>query len=486
MPIDEETRASQAPWSQLLRSIPLSWRDLSLAGEQLAARRVFTPGLHLIVPVLAVLSALVGYLAFPAGRDTDSWGLFLGTVAIVAMSWTFILASRLNVVHALFGGFDRSYIWHRWFAIVAVISLLLHADADNDARAALLPFGENLEDVGKDLAEVAEILVLALIMLSVLRVLPYGLWKLTHKLMIIPYAFSCFHFITAETTFPWVSGWGLWFGLIMAAGVLSYLYRLLWVDLALSDYRYRVTRLETTSGTFTGLHLAPVGRRRLRARAGQFAFVRSSVSPWAEPHPFSIASTPTDADLSFFARVTGDWTATLGSSLSVGDQVTVSGPHGNLEVVAGPDRAHTWVAAGSGITPFLSVDDVLPTLATPPRLIYSFRDAATAIGLDTVRAWRDRGLIDLIEHDSSTQGRLTMGAVHDLIAGDLAAGTPARRLHVAVCGPFELIRGVQKTARGLGIRSVDFEMYDYRSGYGPNLVPFTRAVLARLTTMRRR
>ncbi|HSP75574.1 MAG TPA: hypothetical protein VLO31_05105, partial [Cryobacterium sp.] len=60
------------------------------------------------------------------------------------------------------------------------------------------------------------------------------------------------------------------------------------------------------------------------------------------------------------------------------------------------------------------------------------------------------------------------------------------RLHVAVCGPFELIRGVQKTARGLGIRSVDFEMYDYRSGYGPNLVPFTRAVLARLTTMRRR
>ena len=486
MPLDERTRASQTPWADLLRGIPISWRDFSLAGEQFAARRVFTPGLHLIVPVLAVLSALVGYLAFPAARGTDSWGLFLGTLAIVSMSWTFILASRLNVVHALFGGFDRSYIWHRWFAIVAVVALLFHADADNDARVALLPFGENLEDIGKDLAEVAEILVIALIMLSILRALPYGLWKLTHKLMIIPYAFSCFHFITAETTFPWASGWGLWFGLIMAAGMLSYLYRLLWVDLALSDFRYRVSRLETTADTFTGLHLTPVGRRHLRARAGQFAFVRSSVSPWAEPHPFSIASTPTDADLSFFARVAGDWSATLGSSLAVGDLVTVSGPHGNLEVVAGRDRAHIWVAAGSGITPFLSVGDALATLATPPRLIYSFRGAATAIGLDTVRAWRDRGLIDLIEHDSGTRGRLTMGTVHDLIAGDLAAGTPPRRLHVAVCGPFELIRGVQKTARGLGIRSVDFEVYDYRSGYGPNLTPVTQAVLDRLTAALRR
>ena len=469
-----------------------SWRDLSLAGETLAARRVFTPGWHLIVPVLAVLSGLLGYLAFPPTRGTDSWGLFLGTIAIVYMSWTFILASRLTLVHTLFGGFDRSYIWHRWFAIVSVVALIFHADADTEARDALLPFGENLEDIGKDLAEVAEILVIALIALSILRVLPYGLWKLSHKFMIVPYLFSCFHFSTAETTFPWVSGWGLWFGLIMTAGVLSYLYRLLWVDLSLTDYRYRVTRIDTTESA-TALHLAPSGRRRLRARAGQFAFVRSGAVPLGEQHPFSIASSPTDADLVFHARVAGDWTATLGSTLRVGDRVAVSGPHGNLEVVAGTDRAHVWVAAGSGITPFLSVGDLLPGLAAPPRLIYSFRGAGTAIGLDTLRTWQSRGLIGLVEHDSTALGRLKLTSVRDLLAHELARGTDVRRVHVAACGPFDLIRGVQKTARSLRIRSMDFEMYDYRSGYGPNLEPAMQTLLAglpelwsRLTAARRR
>ncbi len=75
MTVDQQTPPSQKLWSQLVARLNLSWRDLSLAGEQLAARRVFTPGLHLIVPVLAVLSALVGYLAFPTTAGTDSWGL---------------------------------------------------------------------------------------------------------------------------------------------------------------------------------------------------------------------------------------------------------------------------------------------------------------------------------------------------------------------------------------------------------------------------
>lgn len=489
MTVDESAGRDRTAWPQL-PNLTLSWRDLSLAREKLAVHRVLASGLHLIAPTLAVASMLVGYLAFP-GTDPGSWGLFLGTIAIVSMSWTFVLASRLNVVHALFGGFDRSYIWHRWFAIVSVVALIFHAGANNGIRNGHLAFGATLEGLGRDAAKIAEILVIALIVLSILRLLPYSLWKLTHKLMIIPYVFSCFHFITAESTFPWLSGWGLWFGAVMAVGLLAYLYRLLWIDLALSTVRYRVTGLEALSGAFTGLHLAPVGRRRVRARVGQFAFLRASTSPWAEPHPFSVASSPTDAGLSFFASVAGPWTAALGSSLSVGDEVTVSGPHGNLEVLAGRDRAHIWVAAGSGITPFLSAGDALATLATPPRLIYAFRGAASSIGLDTLRDWRDRGLIDLIEHDSSRHGRLTMRTVHDLIAGELAAGkragqAPERRLHVAVCGPFDLIRAVQKTARGLGIRSVDFEMYDYRSGYGPNLAPFVQAVLDRWVSMLRR
>jgi predicted ferric reductase len=364
------------------------------------------------------------------------------------------------------------------------VALIFHADADNTVGDGLYPFGTLAEGLGKDLAKIAEILVIALIVLSIVRVLPYGLWKLTHKLMILPYAFSCIHFITAESTFPWFSGWGLWFGGIMAAGLLAYLFRLLWVDLAVSNVRYRVSGLETSSGAFTGIHLSPVGRRRVRARAGQFAFLRSSTSPWAEPHPFSIASSRTDAGLTFFASVSGPWTAALGSSLSVGDEVNVSGPHGNLAVFAGHDRPHIWVAAGSGITPFLSAGDELATLATAPLLIYSFRGAA-AIGLDTVRTWRDRGLIHLIEHDSSRQGRLSATSLRTLISGRFADDASRLPVHVAVCGPFELIRVVQRTARRLGIRSLDFETYDYRSGYGPNLAPFTQWVIDRLAAWRK-
>ena len=69
-----------------------------------------TPSAAWIGPAVVLATIGIPWLAFAGtpGEDGDvSLGLYVGALAITAMSWSFLLAVRIRRAEWLFGGLDR-------------------------------------------------------------------------------------------------------------------------------------------------------------------------------------------------------------------------------------------------------------------------------------------------------------------------------------------------------------------------------------------
>jgi predicted ferric reductase len=419
-----------------------------------------------IGPIVVALSTLVGWFAFVGARGEDgdvTFGLFIGSASIVLMAWSFVLAIRLRVLEPLFGGLDTVYRVHRWAGTLAVVAMWLHTANEPEVEGGIRGAAENVAEAATDLAGTGETIIYVLIAITLLRWVPYRFWRLTHKLLGIPFAFACWHFFTAEKPYANTDPWGLWFNAFMIAGLAAFAVRVVARDVLARGVRHRIVSADTT-GTTTALVLEPVGRRLLH-RAGQFAFIKIQARGMSEPHAFTIASHPSDRYLRFFVRDLGDWSGKLHAGDWIGTDVLVEGPYGTFEATD-PDKAHIlWLAGGVGITPFLAALGGLDA-APPgrrPTLIYSTRRHADATAIEVLEAAATAGKVDLHVYASADGNRLTAEAFRSHIPSD-AGGT-----HVAMCGPSGLIADMAATARAAGVHAIETEDFDIRQGFGPDL-----------------
>lgn len=107
---------------------------------------------------------------------------------------------------------------------------------------------------------------------------------------------------------------------------------------------------------------------------GQYAAIGFPVGARKSPmRCFSITSSPHDSELEFSMRVAGNFTRTI-SKLHIGQQVDVQGPYGDF-VLDPSDRAVVMLAAGIGITPYMSMlrHAAETKSTTPMTLLYACR-----------------------------------------------------------------------------------------------------------------
>jgi predicted ferric reductase len=417
-----------------------------------------SPGRGWIGPIIVLTTTFATWPAFAGtvGEEGNAgFALWIGSVSIMSMAWSFVLASRLRVgplaLESWFGGLDRMYRVHRWAGAAAVAAMWLHVQNVDDVKG-IAGASRRVAKQAEDLAGLAEKMLYVAVALSVVRLVPYRWWRWTHKLLGIPFAFASFHFFTATKPFANTSGWGWYFDVAMLVGLAAWLARVAIADPLLRGRRYRITGIERVGGC-TDLRLAPIGRP-IPHRPGQFAFIRLG---GGEPHPFSIASPPGD-ELRFVVRDLGDWTDRLSERAGVGDTVRVDGPHGGFRPLPRRPVPTVWVAGGVGITPFLAAIEPASALGVVPDLYYAVRHAEQAPAIEELRAAHAAGRIRLHLFASSEGTRLGVG---DL---DVAAGA-----HVALCGPSSLVRTMAAAARRSGARHVEHEEFDIRSGIGPDL-----------------
>jgi ring-1,2-phenylacetyl-CoA epoxidase subunit PaaE len=196
-----------------------------------------------------------------------------------------------------------------------------------------------------------------------------------------------------------------------------------------------------------------------RFEAGQHLAVRAVLGGRELRRTYSIVS-PAGGELRIGVRVQGAMSRHLAEGLRIGDTLDALEPSGRFRPTIEPGRAKSYVAlaAGSGITPVLSI--VATLLAAEPQsrllLIYGNRAIGRAMFLDEVLALKDRYLDRLTVHCVMSQepqdvelfnGRLDAARLREFARTEF---DPRRVDEFFVCGPGTMVKELTATLKELG------------------------------------
>lgn len=402
------------------------------------------------------LDALSGYGA------QNMLGVAFGAMSIVAMSLCLVLAARPRFLEPLFGGLDFMYRVHKWLGIAALGFMFAHNQLEPDFEGWIHETA--LGDAGGEMGEIAFNALIVMILFSWIKripvvgwEIPYQLWQFTHRFMGALFALAALHQLLEDKPFGMTEPLGVYLNVFCLLGVASYVF----TEFFARRLRRRNCRVESVvrGDGAAEVTLAPEGRP-MHWRPGQFAFLNIPSRGVSEAHPFTIASTPQDADrLRFFIKPLGDWTRRLPDRLSPGSTVQVEGPYGRFDF----RQSHTdrlWIAGGIGITPFLAWAQSLDSdEARRIHLLYSVRHKRDAVGLDVLEAVeRDVPAFSFTLVETAREGRMTTSRVIGVAPFDISGAD------LFFCGPPALRRSVLKglAAQDIRPRSVRFEYFDFR------------------------
>ena len=211
---------------------------------------------------------------------------------------------------------------------------------------------------------------------------------------------------------------------------------------------------------------------------GQYLTLRTTMDGEEVRRSYSICSGPDDGELRIAVKKVdgGAFSNWAADELKFGDQLDVMTPTGRFGVVPAPDEARTYVgfAAGSGITPVLSI--VKGVLAREPDsrffLFYGNRSTSGMLFREALEELKDRFMQRLsVFHVISGEeqdlpilhGRLDGGKVRVLLRSLVPASDVD---HVFICGPSGMSDDIETTCREIGIAADRIHVERFVSEFG--------------------
>jgi ring-1,2-phenylacetyl-CoA epoxidase subunit PaaE len=192
--------------------------------------------------------------------------------------------------------------------------------------------------------------------------------------------------------------------------------------------------------------------------AGQFLTVRRG--PRGERRSYSVCA-PVGAAPRIGVREVpgGALSGWLVHQVRPGDTVEVQGPGGTFTPDLGQRGQHVLIAAGSGITPMMSIAASVLAAAdeSTVTLLYGNRRSDTVMFADEVADLKDAytarmNVIHVLSREPREvelfSGRLDRGRLTALLP---AAVDPARVDQWWLCGPFDMVAGAAEVLRGFGV-----------------------------------
>jgi ring-1,2-phenylacetyl-CoA epoxidase subunit PaaE len=221
---------------------------------------------------------------------------------------------------------------------------------------------------------------------------------------------------------------------------------------------------------------------------GQYLTLRTTMDGEEVRRSYSICSGPDDGELRIAVKKVdgGAFSSWAADELKSGDELDVMTPTGRFGVRAAPDEARIYVgfAAGSGITPLLSI--IKGVLAREPKsrffLFYGNRSATGVMFLEALEELKDRflqrfSLFHVISGEEQDipilHGRLDGEKVRVLLRSLVPAASVD---HVFICGPTGMSEEIETTCRDIGIADDRIHVERFVSGLGGK--PRPKAVIA--------
>jgi ring-1,2-phenylacetyl-CoA epoxidase subunit PaaE len=223
--------------------------------------------------------------------------------------------------------------------------------------------------------------------------------------------------------------------------------------------------------------------------SGQYLTVRAVLDGEDVRRSYSICSGPDDGELRIAVKQldNGLFSTWLNTTLRAGDVLDVMTPTGRFGLHANPGdgRTHVGLAAGSGITPILSI--IRGVLSREPHsrffLFYGNRSALDILFRGELDSLKDRFLSRLaVFHVLSQEqqdvpilnGRLDAAKIRVLLRAMVPAATID---HAFVCGPTGMIDELESVLQELGLRPDQIHAERFVSALGgkprpkPALIP---------------
>lgn len=221
---------------------------------------------------------------------------------------------------------------------------------------------------------------------------------------------------------------------------------------------------------------------------GQYLTLRTTMDGEEVRRSYSICSGPDDGELRIAVKKVdgGAFSSWAADELKAGDQLDVMTPTGRFGVAAAPEEARTYVgfAAGSGITPILSI--VKGVLAREPDsrffLFYGNRSTSGMLFREALEELKDRFMQRLSVFHVISGEEQDIPILHGRLDGEkvrvlLRSLVPAADVdHVFVCGPTGMSEDIETTCRDIGVAADRIHVERFVSEFGGK--PRPRTVIA--------
>jgi ring-1,2-phenylacetyl-CoA epoxidase subunit PaaE len=228
--------------------------------------------------------------------------------------------------------------------------------------------------------------------------------------------------------------------------------------LAVRDLRREAA--DAVSLTFT---IPPELTRDYTFAPGQYLTLRTTMDGEEVRRSYSICSGPDDGELRIAVKKVdgGAFSSWAADELKAGDALDVMTPTGRFGIAHAPDdaRIHVGFAAGSGITPILSI--VRGVLAREPQsqffLFYGNRVTDGILFREALEELKDRYMERLSVFHVISQEEQDIPILHGRLDSDkvrvlLRSLVPAATVdHVFICGPTGMSEDIEATCREIGI-----------------------------------
>lgn len=402
-----------------------------------------------------------------------------GLLALWWMSTGVLLASRAPWLERRFGGLDKLYRLHKHIGIGAGLLVFAHWMIEwlpkNLSKAGLItgprgPRGPRGEpnmwvDLAKDVGEWAGYILLALVIIALIKRIPYRHFRWVHKALGVVFIAGAFHGLILMPNSFWHSPLGWLSAALAAVGVIPALLSLANRIGRSRQHRAGIVAISRHDGQLLEIVCRP-GPGWPGHQAGQFLFANFG-QRGEGAHPFTIASAwnPQDGTLTLAIKALGDFTARLPDLIEAGQTITLEGPYGAFDFSAKfpvdrENREHqVWVAGGIGITPFLARLEQLAAAPRPAKLTadlyYCTPNAAAGQFPDQLEALCKTAGVRLHRRLTDSQGPLTPQEV---------ASSLQPNSSVWFCGPAAWGQALGEALRRSGLSGKAFhqEAFEFR------------------------
>src|SRR5258706_6118819 len=225
-----------------------------------------------------------------------------------------------------------------------------------------------------------------------------------------------------------------------------------------------------------------------RFAPGQYLTLRTTMDGEEVRRSYSICSGPDDGELRIAVKKVdgGAFSNWAADELKAGDQLDVMTPTGRFGIVHVPDQArvHVGFAAGSGITPILSI--AKGVLAREPNsqffLFYGNRSTGGMLFREALGELKDRFIQRLSIFHVISGEEQDIPILHGRLDGEkvrvlLRSLVPASSVdHVFICGPTGMSEDIEATCRDIGIAADRIHVERFVSEFGGR--PSPKAVIA--------